>query len=58
MEIPFELLLTSHKNLCIYGFGTSLLVFAQTLGHNVTSNEMNLFVSKKYRKIHPKKDHL
>ena len=37
MDIPFEMIMSSYKNLKIYGFTSSLLYFAQDLGHEVHS---------------------
>ena len=36
-SIPFELVLSSSKNLNLYGFSTSLLKFGEDLGHHVMS---------------------
>ena len=36
-DVPFELILSSCHNLRLYGFTTSLLVFARDLGHEVHS---------------------
>jgi hypothetical protein len=49
MDIPFELFITSNKDLNIYGFGSSLLFFSKTYGHNVISDEKNLLISNKYK---------
>ena len=49
MDVPFELILTSHDNLTICGFGSSLLFYAKTFGHTVISNEKDLMVSPRYR---------
>jgi hypothetical protein len=49
MDIPFELLIISNTNLNIYGFGSSLLFFSRAYGHNVTSNEEYLLISKRYK---------
>jgi len=52
MDVPFELLLTSYKNLKLYGFGTSLLFFAKALGHEIVSDEKELLKSHKYRQYY------
>lgn len=35
MGVPFELILSSYKNLKVYGFTTSLIVYAYDMGHKV-----------------------
>lgn len=49
--IPFELVLSTSKNLNLYGFSTSLLKFGSVLGHNITTYlDLLLTMStKKYR---------
>lgn len=49
MDVPFELILVSYKNLRLYGFGTSLLFYGKSFGHTVVSNEQDLMVSMRYR---------
>jgi hypothetical protein len=51
-EVPFEMLLLSYSNLKICGFGTSLLFFAKKKNHNVISDEINLLISRKYRRYY------
>lgn len=50
-DIPFELIVSSFKNLTCIGFGTSLLFYAQAMGHKIISNE-NVLINKslRYRK--------
>lgn len=52
--IPFEIILTSSRNLNLYGFSTSLLRFGSMLGHHVTSY-MELLRGVSTKKYH---DHL
>ena len=49
-NIPFELVLTKYKHLKVYGYGSSLLIFAKALGHIVKAREWDLLESKSYRK--------
>ena len=49
MDVPLELILSSHENLTICGFGSSLLFYAKSFGHIVVSNEKDLMVSPRYR---------
>ena len=50
MEVPFEFYLSSYQSLKVYGFKSSLLVFAQNLGHQTYSMEDELLKrSKTYR---------
>lgn len=49
-DIPFELVLASYKNLNIYGFTTSLVFFAQLMGHNAISCCKLLLRSKTFQK--------
>lgn len=52
MEVPFEFYLSSYKSMKVYGFNSSLLVFAQNLGHDTYSLEDELLRrSKIYRKF-------
>lgn len=49
-SIPFELFLTFYSNLIVLGFRSSLLVYAEQLGHHVFSKESDLRKnSSKYR---------
>lgn len=51
-SVPFELILSSYKNLFILGFRSSLLVYAKQLGHTVVSKENDLrSLSVKYNKV-------
>lgn len=51
-SIPFELFLTFYSNLKVVGFRSSLLVYAQQLGHKTFSKEFDLRkMSRKYRAI-------
>ncbi len=49
-DIPFELILTKYKKLQIYGYGSSLLIFAKAFGHLVKARESDLLESKQYRR--------
>jgi len=49
-HIPFEMILSSNKNLKIVGFGSSLLYFAYDLGNKVICQEKWLSSSPLYRK--------
>lgn len=52
MDFPFEIYLSSYKGMKVYGFNSSLLVFARQLGHTTYSLEEKLLKSsKKYRDI-------
>ena len=48
-NIPFELVISSVSNLCIAGFGSSLLYFAKDYGHTVICKDRWLQVSDLYR---------
>lgn len=51
-SIPFELVLSSYKNLLILGFRSSLLVYAKQLGHRIVSKETELRkISSRYKKV-------
>lgn len=51
-SIPFELFLTFYNNLKVVGFRSSLLVYAQQLGHKTFSKEPDLIkMSRRYRAI-------
>ncbi len=50
MDTPFELIVSSFKNLTVCGFGTSLLFFAKAFGHTYISQEENLMSSRLYRR--------
>lgn len=50
MNVPFELYLSSYKGMKVYGFMSSLVVFAEQLGHITYSMENDLLKkSAKYR---------
>lgn len=49
MNVPFELVLSSNKNMTVCGFGSSLLFYAKAFGHKVVSYEQDLMVSPRYR---------
>lgn len=49
-DIPFELIISSVKDLCIVGFGSSLLYFAKDYGHTVICRDRWLHVSELYNK--------
>lgn len=50
MNVPFELYLSSYKGMKVYGFMSSLVVFAEQLGHSIYSMEDELLnKSAKYR---------
>lgn len=54
IDTPFELILLQYKNLKIYGFGSSLLLYAKNLDHQVTSFEkllLNDTLYLRYKKI-------
>lgn len=52
MEVPFEFYLSSYKSMKVYGFKSSLLIFAQNLGHETYSLEDELLKrSKIYREF-------
>lgn len=49
MEIPFEVYISTYTNMKVYGFNSSLLVFAKQLGHHTFSMESELLKgSEKY----------
>lgn len=49
-SIPFELILSSNRNLNLYGFSTSLLKFGEDMGHHVTSYlDVMCQVSERFR---------
>jgi hypothetical protein len=48
-DIPFEAYLSTYENMKVYGFNSSLLIFAKQLYHNIFSFESELLKnSKKY----------
>jgi hypothetical protein len=48
-DIPFEAYLSTYKNMKVYGFNSSLLIFAKQLHHNTFSFESELLSnSRKY----------
>jgi hypothetical protein len=51
MDVPFEIYISQYKNIRIYGFNSSLLIFSAQLGHDVFSLESELTAkSGKYSK--------
>lgn len=50
MEIPFEMYISTYANMKVYGFNSSLLIFAKQLGHQTYSLESELLKrSEKYK---------
>lgn len=49
-QTPFELVLSNIKDLHVVGFGSSLLMYAHLLGHEVYANDNLLTDSKLYQK--------
>lgn len=48
-DVPFELVILNQKDLKIIGFGSSLLLYAKSLGHQVKSFESLLLDDPKYK---------